>query len=50
MSLPDIPPPIKKPAPLSVFVDTTSSDPVDDAWDSGDFGFSPEEMSFDGII
>jgi len=53
MSLPDIvelPPQLKKPTPLSVFVDTTSSDPVDDAWDSGDFGFSPEEMSFDGII
>ena len=40
--------PALHPADASIHVDTT--DPVDDAWDSGDFGFSSDEMSFDGII
>ena len=40
--------PALHPADASIHVDTT--DPVDDAWDSEDFGFSSDEMNFDGII
>ena len=36
--------------PENIWVNTASSDTVDDAWDSEDFGFSSDEMNFDGII